>query len=101
MTADAMFDFDSDVDTHDIPLPTSDSVRYLTQYDAAALDHCSLSKWEHHSPGALAALQMWASARNLKVVVRDCRRNASCVAHQVEATIDITITVYVREPGVE
>ncbi len=99
MTPDSRFDFDSSEDTHDIPLPTSDSVRYMTQYDAAALDHCSLSKWEHHSPGALAALQMWAGARRLTVVVRDCRSNASCTAHEV-STDGTTITVYVREPGV-
>lgn len=99
MTADARFDFDSDEDIRDIPLPTSDSVRYLTQYDAAELDHCNLSKWEHHSPGALAALQMWAGARRLVVVTRDCRSNASCTAHEVSAD-GTTITVYVREPGV-
>lgn len=95
INTDTLFDFDSE-DTHDIPLPVSDVQRYISQYDAAALDVCTLSKWEHNSPGALGALRLWAGSRCLPVVVRDCRSNAGCVAYEV-AVEQSCITVYVKE----
>ncbi len=91
--------FDLDEATQDIPLPITDSARYTAQYDAAASDDCTFIKWEHRSPGCLAALQLWAKARRLPVHVRDCRDAAHCMAYEVEVPpMRHTITVYVMEP---
>lgn len=70
----------------------------IAQFDAACHGDVQFVLWEHRRPGAIAALKVWASARNISVMEYDLRDTASATSFVVSLYPDHdTITIYRSE----